>query len=258
MPTLRKLQKDFTAHIFCGDDTVLDIVSGGALSPAERMHIYHNNSFLTLTDTLRGIYPVVCRLVDTRFFSYAAQAFIPGHPPTSGNLHDYGAAFPDFLADFAPAQTLPYLPDVARMEWALHAAYHAPDAPPFDVEALLRLPPDAYATLQFSLHPSCRFVESPYPILHIWNAHRDSAREPASITLTEDAARAFFLVQRIDREVQVHPLDQGEYIFLRELQAGKALEQSFKLAASSQPNTDLQQLLIGNVSRATLSGFHPS
>lgn len=255
MPTLRKLQEDFTAHIFRADDAILDAVSEGPLSPTERMQIYHNNSFLTLTDTLRGIYPVVCRLVDVRFFDYAAQAFISAHPPASGDLHDYGGVFPEFLAAFAPARTLSYLPDVARLEWALHAAYHAPDAHPFDIEAFLRVPPESYAKLRFALHPSCYFVDSPYPILHIWDANRDNSREPESITLEDGEGRALLLVQRTNREVLSHPLSHGEYTFLRELHAGMDFERSFNLGVLRQPDLDLQQMLIKNVSRETLCGF---
>ena len=44
--------------------------------------------------------------------------------------------FPEFLARFPPAASLAYIADVARLEWAVNRALHAPDAAPLDVARL--------------------------------------------------------------------------------------------------------------------------
>ena len=59
--------------------------------------------------------------------------FIARHPPQSPALVEFGGAFALFLAAFEPAGSLSYLTDIARMEWARHAAYHAADAAPADL-----------------------------------------------------------------------------------------------------------------------------
>ena len=51
------------------------------LSPAARVAIYRHHVTQTLTDILMDVYPVVCRLVDARFFAYAAHRFIASQPP---------------------------------------------------------------------------------------------------------------------------------------------------------------------------------
>ena len=58
----------------------------------------------------RGDLPVVCRLVDRRFFAYAADPYIRAHPPAGPCLFEYGATFPDFLAAFRRAGTSPICP----------------------------------------------------------------------------------------------------------------------------------------------------
>src|SRR6185436_9928463 len=78
-------------------------------------------------DALAAVYPVVQRLLGQGFFEYACDAFIRRHPPRSGNLHDFGAEFAEFLAGFEAASTLTYLPDTARLEWSWHVAFHAAD-----------------------------------------------------------------------------------------------------------------------------------
>lgn len=252
MPTLRKLQEDFASHLFSNDSPVLDAISEGPLTPSEYMSIHRNNCFLTLKDVLCRVYPVVCRLVDIRFFDYAAHRFISAFPPASGNLNGYGEAFPEFLAVFPPAQTLAYLSDVARLEWALHAAYHASDAPAFDIEAFARALPESYPEMRITLHPSCRLVDSPYPILHIWEANRDLSKDPEFIALKNSGERILLLIQRHDQGVLIHTLEPGEYAFLKELQTENGLERSFNIALGAQADFDLQQVLIRNVSRGTL------
>ena len=67
-----------------------------------------------------------------------ARAYALAEPPRSPVLMDYGAGFADFIAGFAPAASLPYLPDVARIERAWREAYHAADAEPLTAGGLCR------------------------------------------------------------------------------------------------------------------------
>src|SRR5689334_25369057 len=72
----------------------------------ERIEVYRNNVFASLTDVLKETFPAVCRLVDERFFSYAAHQFILAAPPSRPCLREHGSAFPDFLAGFPPCREL--------------------------------------------------------------------------------------------------------------------------------------------------------
>ena len=103
MPALLELQTRFRPAIL--DDRVAplaeDVLADG-LSVERRVAIYRNNTFILLTDALGATYPVVRRLVDDRFFGYAAHAFITAHPPSHGRLYAYGGGLPAFLDGFAP------------------------------------------------------------------------------------------------------------------------------------------------------------
>src|SRR5260370_23822662 len=96
----------------------------GGVSAADRLSIYRNTLYGTLTNALRLSYPAVHRLVGAEFFEASAQKFIEDEPPRGAYLDDYGAGFPDFLARFPAAASVPYLPDVARLEWAVSRALH--------------------------------------------------------------------------------------------------------------------------------------
>src|SRR5262249_18523791 len=88
-----------------------------------RAAIYQRNLLSNLRAALGAAYPIVRRLVGDAFFNEAADRFARVHPSTSGDLHRYGESFPDFIAAYAPARSLEYLPDVARLEWAVAQAF---------------------------------------------------------------------------------------------------------------------------------------
>ena len=116
MPTLLEWQRAMRASLVQRDAAVIvgSLADGAA---ADRLDIYRNTIFSGLIRTLRLAYPAVERLVGTEFFDGAADIFIRAHLPRAAYLDQYGDTFPDFLRDFAPAASLPYLADVgeARM-----------------------------------------------------------------------------------------------------------------------------------------------
>ncbi|KAG1451921.1 hypothetical protein G6F57_016049 [Rhizopus arrhizus] len=130
---------------------------------ARRFAVYRNNVFVGLTDALRAGFPCVVKLVGDEFFAAMARVFAAATPPSSPVLLHYGAEFPDFIASFPPAEPLPYLADVARIERAATEAYHAHEAEPLAPSVLAGVPPDQASMLRFRLHPSVRLVRHDGP-----------------------------------------------------------------------------------------------
>ena len=123
MSMLLELQMRLRQAVLGGDSAeIVAAILGDGLDPAARVGIYRHHAFVTLGDALQGTFPVVCRLVDKRFFAYAAHEYLREHPPHAGCLAEYGADFADFLANFTPCEQLSYLADVARFEWGLNIA----------------------------------------------------------------------------------------------------------------------------------------
>jgi hypothetical protein len=133
---------------------------------------YDESEAATLTEVLAAAYPVIRRLVDPRFFAYAADRFIAAHPPVSPCLSQYGDAFAEFLGCFEPCRAHPYLPDVARLEWAMHRAQDAADAAILDPRLIADVLPDDLERLTFRFHPSVTLLHSPWPVDRIWRAVR--------------------------------------------------------------------------------------
>ncbi len=107
MSTLLELQLELRRAVLGGDTAALvAAIRGDGLDPAARLQIYRNHAIATLGAVLEGTFPVVCRLVDKRFFAYAAHEYVREHPPHSRCLVEYGADFADFLAGFEPCKDL--------------------------------------------------------------------------------------------------------------------------------------------------------
>ena len=141
-----------------------------------RFAVYRNNVVVSLTEAMATGFPVILKLVGEDFFRAMAGVFVRAHPPRSPVLAQYGTDFPGFLESFEPVAHLPYLADVARLELALRAAYHAADAAPIASDALAH---PRLMEARLRLAPATRIVASPYPIHAIWRANTEAGAPPA-------------------------------------------------------------------------------
>lgn len=137
----------------------------------KRFNVYRNNHVMSLINNLKDGFPVVLALVGDEFFGHMAKVFVYRHPPTSPVMVFYGEDFPSFIATFEPAASLPYLPDVARLEYLQRQSLHAADAPFLDRSAV---PSEAQSLLNavIDFHPSFRLMRSDLPIFDIWYANQ--------------------------------------------------------------------------------------
>lgn len=253
MPPLAELQRAFRDAILAEDTLCLaPEIEPDGLTPERRIAVYRNNTFASLTEALKVTFPVVCRLVDVRFFAYAAHDFIAAHPPRHGRLHAYGAAFPRFLDGFGPARSLPYLADVARFEWAMAEAFHEADALPLDPSALTTIDLASVERVRFIPHPTVRLLASRWPIDRIWNANQPDA---ANTTIALDAGGVALVVQRPRLEVVYRSLTTGAFALLRWLAAGQPLGDAAERALAEDPSLDLQSALLDHLVAGTFSGF---
>lgn len=206
-----------------------------------RFDVYRNNVAVSLAEALETAFPTIVKLVGAANFHILAGVFLRQHPPNSPLMMFYGDEMPEFLATFEPAKSLPYLPDVARLELAMRQSYHAADTTPVD-PAAFDIDPEALMASHFSLAPSLRLIRSRFPIHAIWRFnHEEGAPRPAMAA--ED-----IVVLRPDMDPAPHLLPQGGAAFMGALLAGKPLGVAHEIATSETEVFDLAHtlsLLIG-------------
>jgi len=122
-----------------------------------------------------------------------------------------------------------YLADMARLELARHQAYHAADVTPLKVEDLSVIPAEQLQRTKFVFNPSVRLLDSPYPIVRIWDANQDECKSDETINLDSGAEK--LCVYRFDYEVRVRELDQAAYCLLIALESGASLGEAMIKAA---------------------------
>ena len=189
--------------------------------PARRFGIYRNNVAASLTDAMADSYPVVQQLVGDAFFRAMAGEFVGAFPPRSPVLAWYGASFPDFIAAFPPVAELPYLADVARLEWRRVESWHSADAVPVTECDLTNLLADEakLARSRFVLHPAARLLTSRYPVASLWAAHQSDTAEVALGQIDMSTPETALLV-RPDLDVEIFRIESAAGKFIERLNAG--------------------------------------
>lgn len=243
MLTLPETQQQFVDFVLREKDQspILNGVKSNGLTAGQRLNIYRNNTQLGLTEVLRDGYPVVNKLVGAEFFNRMARDYIRHYPPTAGCLLFFGKEFAGFITGYPPAAGLPYLPDVARLEWLWHEAFHEADAPSLEIRALAQLNPGVYGQLSLSLHPTARLFVSGYPILRIWRTNQDGYEGGQAINLNEGGCR--LLIFRPELEVEISALDETEFLFLNLLEQGLTLLQAVEQAIEKDAAFNVQVAL---------------
>jgi len=224
-PALREVQARFLAALTGADEpasALADLRTPSVGVEARlRLQVYRNNYRFSLTDALAAVYPVLRQLVGDDYFDSVAREFIALHPPSSAQLASFGAELPAHLSASASAAALPYLADVAALEWARHEVYAAADAAPLDAAALGDVPAEQHLDLSLALVPAARLVASAYPVLAIWQAHQEPVMPEFRLSLDDGASRV--LVLRRELDVVLIELDEAEMRWLMDLQAGVTL-----------------------------------
>jgi Putative DNA-binding domain len=191
------------------------------------LQAYRANAGALAERALTAAFPTVAQLVGDESFAALARAFWHACAPVRGDVAQWGAALPAFIAASVQLADEPYLSDVARLDWAVHVAEHAADhdAPPAGLERLAEVEP---AQLRLRLAPGTALVASPYPVATIWHAHRSDAEDRfvavrAAYARGAGAAGESALVRRQGFKAQVSVLPEDAGRFTQALIDGRSL-----------------------------------
>ncbi|KGK42157.1 hypothetical protein LH51_09565 [Nitrincola sp. A-D6] len=208
-----------------------------------RFAVYRNNVMSSLINVLAGNFPVVQQLVGEAFFRAMAREFVTHHPPITPIMLLYGQTFSDFIADFPPAASVPYLADMARLEYAIQSSRHCADSQPIKSDRLTRLVEDHYALSYtgLKLAAAIRILTSDFAVASIWHAHQGSS--PADLSQINIHQPESFMLSRPALKVQLHSIDPGAAEFIRHLSQGMPLAQATETTYPFDPVAVLQLLI---------------
>jgi hypothetical protein len=216
--------------------------------------VYRNTVLKGCIDALQANFPSVARLVGDEWFRAAAAVFVREHLPLRPMLIDYGEGFAAFLAAFAPAAELPYLPGVAELDRCWTESHIAADEPLLDAATLATLSPEQMRELALTPHAATRwrwFAEQ--PIYTIWSRNRGDGDPAADLDWRGEGA----LLTRPHENVQWMPLAAGGIAFLDRCAAGASIEQAALAALDVEPAIDLARLIQQLLAAGAFSAITP-
>lgn len=247
-------QHDFVAALLDPEQSCpSELSSWNGADPSSRFAVYRNNVMSSLVNALADSFPVVHQLVGDEFFRAMAQVYVHARPPRSRILAEYGEAFPAFIEGFPPAGSLPYLADVARLEFLRIQAYHSADTAALSGEQIgaALAQPERLGAVTFQLHPSVALLSSAFAIVSLWAAHQ--GEEAINQVDPLRAEHALILRNRLD--VEVMSIGHGAALFIQALLAGQCFGEAAEQALAVDPEFDISQHLAHLISTGALTGY---
>lgn len=201
--------------------------------PTPRLAVYRNNIVASLVDALAATFRACNELVGETFFRAMARAFVAAHPPHSRILTFYGREFPAFIETFAPAASVPYLADVARLEILRLEAFHSADVEPLGSDEIARVLSDPVQLpgLRINAHPSVAVLQSRFAVFSLWAGQALDRVDPSQPQTV--------LVVRTGLEVQAVSVAPATGVFIDGFIQGTTLAQAQQDALTSDPDFDL-------------------
>ena len=219
------------------------------------LDIYRRSVRRNYRNALGATYRTVKRLVGVAFFDAAVDAYVTANPSASADLNVYGDRFDRFLGAYPPAANLPYLADVARLEWAIDVVHRAADAPLVPdavLAALAEVPAAKLTSVRLRIAASVALIESPYPLVRIFDTNRDDYVGDTRVRLEEGGVR--LLVRRTGTDVVFEPLGAAGFTWISSLATGQSLGDGVARAVSVDSQFDVAIALRTHIAMSTIVG----
>lgn len=226
--SLLEIQQAFGAAIYDDAPDALARLTQGPkeASILECIGIYQNNTRERLRSVLEQTFPVCVQLVGEQCFEQMTLVHVMDHPCRTHDLEHYGANFPDTVARVLEEQgvlrdAVPYLVDMAEVEWMTHRAYFSPNRSGFDFAAFSELDEQQYLNVRLELAPDLSTVMTGWPIADIWQMHQPGSEV---VELNAVPTEQLLLIERPQYQAQVREIDKPTFDVLDLLHSGCTLE----------------------------------
>ncbi len=229
---LRSQQELFCAVVTTPEDEpdLLDdasaarlVTPSGTLSALERLAIYRTAYHARLVECLSDDYPVLKHALGEAKFEALCRGYIAQHPSTGPSLNDFGRHMAAFCRRFRTG-VADFASNLAKLEWAVVLAIHAPTAPVLGTEELATVPPEHWPEVRLVANPSLRILHFAYPVNAYFQAYRSG--RVASIPAE---GRTSVAVYRTGRSIWRLPLTEAMVVLFESLANGTTLGSSLAL-----------------------------
>lgn len=245
-----------------GDSTALEAaansITNTPLPGAARLYIHQNHLFMTAKEALRATFETVAKLVDPGFFDFLAHGFVAETPPTDPRMTQYGAGFAAYLSNHPSCTEVPFLTDVAALDWAMTHVTHSYETSALDPESISAIPVEDHAQMVFLPRTTIRVLSCNSPVADIWKFAHGQGDVPNDMTTP-----TWLLVESDHGQPSFEPLTPSEGIFWFHLTQGNSLADAAEAVFTQDQHFDLstslgRALSLGLFASVGVRADHPS
>ncbi|MBC3767187.1 DNA-binding domain-containing protein [Neptunicella marina] len=226
-PALMREQQQLIKLIFSEQN-----LTSGSKFDARGIAIYRNNLLETAVRALGISFPTVQKLVGEDVFRFAALQLLKVAPPDKGDWAMWGEQLPAVLESIEALDGFVYVPDSARLDWAIHQVSRARDCQ-FKMTSI-RLLQDVELDKLFISQSDCtQILTSDYPVYQAWKANH--ASEPEGYIdefkqrIASEQFQQYLAVYRVGYKPDVLELSADDYQFFRLLKRGYSIGTALEL-----------------------------
>jgi hypothetical protein len=168
---------------------------------------------------LESDFPGVLAMAGAADFDHMARAYIAAHPSHHPSVRWFGRNLAGFLATTAPYDRTPAVAEMACFEWALGEAFDSVDVEPLQAEAVMSVPPEAWATLAFTPLPSLRRLAFTYDVPPSWQRREEV--EPGTLEVAKLDGQVPWMIWRPERISNFRSLEPDEAVMLDAMVEGR-------------------------------------
>jgi hypothetical protein len=192
----------------------------------ERLNVYRNNIFKTLTNVLGAVFPLCKKLVGEQTFKQLAYQYVHYKFPTQADLNTYGEEFPSYIETIPKImKSVPYLSEIANYEWLYHTVLHAPYESVLNRNDLEMINKEKSPEFFLPVSTSFGFIHSSFPL----KSMAEHVQENSNYLMSYEKGKYYFLIYRFEGEVIEEEISELFYLGLQFLKTKKS--------KSSRPRT---------------------
>jgi len=142
------------------------------------LRVYRNNFIETGIRALAISFPTLAYFLEQADFRALSRAYLLEHPKTQFDWADYGESFAGFILSHPNLVELPYLSEVAELDWHLQCLERSSDKA-FNGDSFALLNVHEHSSLRFDLAPGFRLLKCFFPVgqLHRLASDKELAEE---------------------------------------------------------------------------------
>ena len=236
---LARLQSKFLTAIMTLENTAPAVEKG----TRRRISVYQHNVDGALVDYMAEAFPAVKGVVGEDYFTQMVRSYYREQPPSYGNIYQFGSDFAQ-SGKYFDHRALPYLSDLAKLEWLLHSTYFAKQGVAVDMRSINQ---QQLMTMPVVLCPSMVVLESSFPIVAIHSQSLPSYQGEVAVDLTAGGDKV--IIFKMAGQAQMQRVEKSTLAMISAIQASGRLLDAIERCSATFEQDELGQalgLLLGN------------